>query len=307
MKKELRKIANTLLLYSYHIEDAGLLNGKMAIILYLYQYGRYANCKYYSEFADDLLDKVLDSIKHISPDFENGITGVGWGINYLIKNKYVEGDPNDILLDVDKRIFSQWSCNPITSMLGQGIYLLQRLEDNKSNSDFEKYINQLLDFCNRGISEYKGQTSLYHINSVLFFLIQIDSLENYQEKAAQTKKLLPAVLKKTFEDKLYDKVDLYIFGRLLSKLTPLQRKKWKDIVSFNSKDGVKDFDIEEIIKLSYLEGLYIGVNTMKPISLTLVSNFVKQKQMSLEKRDFLFSKGLAGLGNAIFATNLSNL
>ena len=95
MKEELQKIANTLLLYSYHIDPIGLFNGKMGIALYLYRYARYADCKYYSEFADELLDKVLDSINHSSPDFESGISGVGWCINYLMKNENVEGDPND--------------------------------------------------------------------------------------------------------------------------------------------------------------------------------------------------------------------
>lgn len=296
MKEELQKIANTLLLYSYHIDPIGLFNGKMGIALYLYRYARYADCKYYSEFADELLDKVLDSINHSSPDFESGISGVGWCINYLMKNEYVEGDPNDVLLNVDKRVFSQLSCNPITSMLGQGIYLLERLKDNR---ELEIHIDQLLDFCIKGISEYKGETSLYHLNSILYFLIEIDTMNMYHEKVDHLKLLLLDVLKKIYKGNSYDRVDIHIFNCLLTKLSPQQNRQWVDFFSFKSDGGIENCNMESLIKLSYLENLYFRNNSMKQISLIDVSNFVKQKQESLEKNDFLFFKGLAGFGNAL--------
>lgn len=296
MKEELQKIANTLLLYSYHIDSIGLFNGKMGIALYLYRYARYADCKYYSEFADELLDKVLDSINHSSPDFESGISGVGWCINYLMKNEYVEGDPNDVLLNVDKRVFSQLSCNPITSMLGQGIYLLERLKDNR---ELEIHIDQLLDFCIKGISEYKGETSLYHLNSILYFLIEIDTMNMYHEKVDHLKLLLLDVLKKIYKGNSYDRVDIHIFNCLLTKLSPQQNRQWVDFFSFKSDGGIENCNMESLIKLSYLENLYFRNNSMKQISLIDVSNFVKQKQESLEKNDFLFFKGLAGFGNAL--------
>lgn len=296
MKEELQKIANTLLLYSYHIEPVGLFNGKMGIALYLYRYARYADCKYYSEFADELLDKVLDSINHSSPDFESGISGIGWCINYLMKDKYVEGDPNDVLLNVDKRVFFQLSCNPITSMLGQGIYLLERLKDNK---ELAIHIDQLLDFCIKGISEYKGETSLYHLNSILYFLIEIDTMNMYHEKIDHLKRLLLDVLKKIYKGHSYDKVDIHIFNCLLTKLSPQQNEQWVDFISFKSDGVIENCNMESLIKLSYLEKLYFGNNSMKQTSLIDVSNFVKQKQESLEINDFLFFKGLAGLGNAL--------
>ena len=268
----------------------------MGIALYLYRYARYADCKYYSEFADELLDKVLDSINHSSPDFESGISGVGWCINYLMKNEYVEGDPNDVLLNVDKRVFSQLSCNPITSMLGQGIYLLERLKDNR---ELEIHIDQLLDFCIKGISEYKGETSLYHLNSILYFLIEIDTMNMYHEKVDHLKLLLLDVLKKIYKGNSYDRVDIHIFNCLLTKLSPQQNRQWVDFFSFKSDGGIENCNMESLIKLSYLENLYFRNNSMKQISLIDVSNFVKQKQESLEKNDFLFFKGLAGFGNAL--------
>lgn len=296
MKEELQKIANTLLLYSYHIDPVGLFNGKMGIALYLYRYARYADCKYYSEFADELLDKVLDSINHSSPDFESGISGIGWCLNYLMKNEYVEGDPNDVLLNVDKRVFSQLSCNPITSMLGQGIYLLERLKDNR---ELEIHIDQLLDFCIKGISEYKGETSLYHLNSILYFLIEMDTMNMYHEKVDHLKLLLLDVLKKIYKGNSYDEVDIRIFNCLLTKLSPQQKKQWVDFFSFKSDGEIENCNMESLIKLSYLENLYFRNNSMKQISLIDISNFVKQKQESLEMNDFLFFKGLAGFGNAL--------
>ncbi|EGJ99604.1 MULTISPECIES: lanthionine synthetase LanC family protein [Dysgonomonas] len=299
MEKELLKIANTLLLYSYHIENPGLLNGRMGIVLYLYQYARYAGRKYYCDFADDLLDKVLDSVNHSSPDFESGISGIGWGVNYLIKNKYVEGDVNDVLFDIDKRVFYQLSCDPSASLLGQGIYLLERLPDNESNEEFDKYINQLLDFCYKGISGYKGTTSLYHLNSILYFLEKISVKKNCEAEVDQIMRLLPHVLKKIHRYKLYDKVDHYIFHRFQINLSPQLKKYWKDVSLLNSDETVGNLDIASTIKLWNLENLYFGISTIKEMSFTDIFSFVKQKQESLEKTDFILYKGLAGLGSVL--------
>jgi hypothetical protein len=301
MKKELQRIANTLILYSYHINPIGLLNGKMGIVLFLYRYADYSGYVQYREFADKLLDEILSSVAHSSSDFENGLSGIGWAVNFLIKNGHVDGDPNDILQDVDKRVFSNLKCNPYTSIFGQGIYLLERLKDNQDDIKFQDYTANCLDFCYNGMKKYKGKTSLHHINSVLFLLLEIERNSKYKIKVNSIIKLLPKILEKTFNDKIYDDADLFIFNRILEEVEPERKNKWKNILLFKPSKLSKEFNTETLIKISWQEELYFENSRLRKIPLKEISGFINNKQESLTINDFLFQKGLAGFGNMILS------
>ena len=59
----------------------------------------------YAEYADELLDDIFEDIHADTPlDFISGLSGIGWGILYLLKNRFVEGNPDEILSDIDKRL-----------------------------------------------------------------------------------------------------------------------------------------------------------------------------------------------------------
>lgn len=303
MNKRLQRIANTLVLYSYHIQNDGLLNGKMGIILFLYRYAEYSGCKYYREFSDKLLDYVMKSAGRIPVDFEDGLPGIGWTVNYLIKGGLVDGDPNDVLPDVDKKVFSSYRCNPRTSIFGQGIYLIARLKENPSNIDFEKRVFECLDFCEKRIKEYKGVTSLYHINSILFFLFNIEN--NLPDNGAMDsiKRYLPENLKSVFKDKIFDDIDLYIFKRMLTEIDTKQKTGWDSVLSLQIPERSGNFDIGTMIGLFWQEILYFGDSRLKEITLDDLSHFIDSKQESLATNDFLLSKGLAGLGNMVLSSN----
>ncbi|MDR1719571.1 MAG: hypothetical protein LBR67_05545 [Dysgonamonadaceae bacterium] len=305
MKNELQKIANTLVLYSYHITGNGLHDGKMGIILFLYRYADYSNCKYYSEIADDMLDKVLRSIATTSPCFENGLAGIGLVVNCLIRKGYVDGDSNEVLQDVDKKIFSDYKCNPHTSLLGKGIYLLERLKDNKTNVDYIQHIDECLDSCDKGLSIFQDAVSLYHINSVLIFLMRIKKYKHNKEKAVSIKKNLLVLLEKILNHKTnqtFDKADLYIFERVLKEFELEKNKVWKKFLMNRTKPE-NGFDIETLIKISWQEELYFGNSSLEAIALGAISRFINLKQESLTKRDFIFSRGLAGFGNMLLFMN----
>lgn len=56
----LRMIANTLVVYSYHIDNNGLTNGKMGVILFLYRYAAHTGNRHYENFAGELLDGMMN-------------------------------------------------------------------------------------------------------------------------------------------------------------------------------------------------------------------------------------------------------
>ncbi len=102
----LRRIANVLLLNASFIDNPGLLNGKMGIAIFFYHYSRYTKNKIYEDYAGELVDEIYEEINTSTPvNFENGLTGIGWGIEYLVKNKFVQADTDEALAEIDNTIY----------------------------------------------------------------------------------------------------------------------------------------------------------------------------------------------------------
>jgi hypothetical protein len=114
MGKTLQKIANLLILNLQNVENLGLLNGKMGIAIFLYHYARYASQPVYSDQADELLDELFAALNtgSIPPLLTNDVAGVGFGLDYLIKNHFIETDdkPDELFKDTDIRL-SQGRCH----------------------------------------------------------------------------------------------------------------------------------------------------------------------------------------------------
>jgi hypothetical protein len=104
--KEQRAL-HKLIVDSIGMSDIGLFDGKMGIILSLITYSRKTKHKAIEEVADFLMNQVLNNMTNISPlSFTNGLTGIGWGIEYLIQKGYMPGCGADICSEIDKRLMS---------------------------------------------------------------------------------------------------------------------------------------------------------------------------------------------------------
>lgn len=88
-----------------YLENLGLYHGKMGIVLFFSQYAYSTHNKYYEDFAGCLLDEIYEEINWDLPiDLENGLCGIGWGIEYLVQNGFMKGNTDEILSDIDRRI-----------------------------------------------------------------------------------------------------------------------------------------------------------------------------------------------------------
>lgn len=102
----LQAIANILLVNNQLVKEYGLLAGKMGVCLYLYEYARFIKSVEYTNYADDLLDEIINNITEVNRvDFSSGLPGIAFGINYLLTNKLVEGDSEEILGEIDNKIY----------------------------------------------------------------------------------------------------------------------------------------------------------------------------------------------------------
>lgn len=134
------KMLNHLILHANDVPNAiGLLDGKMGIALVLAHYARCSRKKKIEHAADFLVENVMNQLTTTtSIEFANGLSGIGWGIEYLIQNNYMKGCGADILQDLDERIMQvdvtrikDWSLEK--GLLGILHYVLYHLQGaNKS-------------------------------------------------------------------------------------------------------------------------------------------------------------------------------
>lgn len=104
----LERTANHLVINSSFLNNLGLFHGRMWSVIFFYHYSRYTNNPIYEEFAGELLDEIFEEIHDkLQIDFGNGYLGIGWGIEYLAEQKFISGEPKDILRDIDKKVMER--------------------------------------------------------------------------------------------------------------------------------------------------------------------------------------------------------
>jgi hypothetical protein len=187
----LQRIANVLLLYASFNDNIGLLNGKMGISIFFYNYARYTGNKVFEDHAGDLIDEIYEEINTNTPvDFANGLTGIGWGIEHLVKNGFLEADTDEVLEELDNIVFRKSSDKHYNdNLFGYGFYYMARLRgrendyDNPAIFSKKKHLIFLVDQCERilaqkGLIEFNiPSLSIDIINSFTWFLLEIYRLK----------------------------------------------------------------------------------------------------------------------------------
>ena len=103
-----QRIIRHLMLQASFTSNVGLYHGKMGIVLLFAHYGRFMENTLYGDFAGELLDEIYEDIHSDTPiDFENGLCGIGWAIEYLLQNGFMEGDSDEVLFEIDRKIMER--------------------------------------------------------------------------------------------------------------------------------------------------------------------------------------------------------
>jgi len=168
--KQVQNFTNTLLLKASFINNLGLMHGKMGISIYFFHLARQTKNQFYEDYAGELLDEISDEMaENIPIDFEYGLAGIGWGIEYLVQNKFIEADTDIVLEEFDNRIFRELIYNMpreiglLKGILGIIAYFLKRIQ--KLESSDEK------------ISRLTSKQSLIHLVDELDRRLQHDQIE----------------------------------------------------------------------------------------------------------------------------------
>lgn len=256
----LRRIANVLLLNASFIDSLGLLNGKMGIAIFFYNYARCTDNKIFEDYAGELIDEIYEEINtNTHADFANGLTGIGWGIEYLVKNKFLEADTDEALAEIDNAVYRYWLQSPVLldnskDLFGYGLYYISRLlghdinDDNLNTLIKKHHLIFLTDECERLLIHKRYLVfniltlSLGTINSILWFLLEMYKLGLFPSKVDKLLQCLPDFLVFSPNDN-GEQADRFVFCCLAQKVVEsifdkaLQKKY--QIVSERMK---KEFD-----------------------------------------------------------------
>ena len=146
-----QRIVNTLLLNASFIDNPGLMHGKMGIAIYFYHLATETSNSVYEDYAGELIDEIYEEIHAKTPcDFENGLAGIGCGIEYLVQNKFIDADTNEVLEEFDNQIIHEITFHTPTDIgilngiSGYILYFYYRLRSNKTNAIFSKSLSDAL-------------------------------------------------------------------------------------------------------------------------------------------------------------------
>lgn len=208
MDTHLQRIVNVLLLNASFIPNHGLLNGKMGIAIFIYHYARYTKNAIYTCYAGELIDEIYEEINKNTPiDFADGLTGIGWGIEYLAKNGFVEADTDKALAEIDATISQVitegvWDNLTLQHLADCGYYFISRLKEKDSGKIlFNKKHNLLLllsecerNFVFKGLEKVVEFPSHMVINQLFYFILQLHKTGLFRIKTHRLLQLFPSLL-----------------------------------------------------------------------------------------------------------------
>ncbi len=124
----------------------GLFNGKMGTAILLYHGARYLELPELYRVAGSLIDDILEEPLEVGYSFKNGLSGIAWGIHYLMLNGFIEPESN-FFDDLDNLLFKN-NASVLKYDLFQypltGLYIHTRLADSPGAPFFNE---QALDYC----------------------------------------------------------------------------------------------------------------------------------------------------------------
>ena len=164
MTTQLKQIADHYLLRGLFCREMGLWNGKTGMSLFFFLLSRHSGNHWYEEFAGELLDDVCSSLSLQCPvTFADGLCGIGWAIEFLKKEGFIDGDTDDILEEVDKQVMERdvrriTDTSLETGLAGIAAYVRSRLDSQRNCPDYQPldtdYLKDLDNSCQKAGIEW---------------------------------------------------------------------------------------------------------------------------------------------------------
>ncbi|MDR0602746.1 MAG: hypothetical protein LBG80_00405 [Bacteroidales bacterium] len=169
---KIKEIAETL--YKSDIQDCSLMYGKAGIAIFLFYYWKWKKqnsfYKKSSEFIYNIfleLNKQIylykQRLSEIDLSFYTGLSGIGWSINHLVRNNFIESDIQETMCLIDAAIYRKmidglYSENKdvFFEAILISIYTANR-QDRFSKEYLRRFINEWLDMEKKGTGFFSNQ------------------------------------------------------------------------------------------------------------------------------------------------------
>lgn len=157
----LKRLLPHLLINYPHLPEYGLLRGKMGGAIFFRLYARKTGVGHYNDCSDQLIEDIYNNLNASSPvNFAEGLCGIGWGIEYMLKNALLDGDSDDILWEIDQRIMESDPCLMQETSLRYGLpgmlfYVLTRLKSYDRKQSAAPFTTDYLDRLSRAVQNNK--------------------------------------------------------------------------------------------------------------------------------------------------------
>jgi len=152
-KKKLSEIAETLVKHTAELKDnIGLMGGKIGVALFYFYYAKLLAEDKYADYGVELVSDVFDVINN---DFTyhthaGGLAGIGWTVEHLAQNDFIDTDTNEILADLDPYLhkamiydIENGNYDFLHGAVGNGVYFLSRTAGEKSKDYLKELIDQM--------------------------------------------------------------------------------------------------------------------------------------------------------------------
>lgn len=180
----LKQIADYNLLYGLFDESLGLYKGKMGMALFFFFLSRHYANHWYEEFAVELLDDICNGFLHQSSiTFADGLCGIGWSIEFLKKQGFVDGNTDEVLEEIDREVMERNVCRMEnysleTGLKGIAAYVQSRLQSERTSASShpfdKKYLEDLEAACQKAGVIWPGKE--YEISAVWEKIMDVFSL-----------------------------------------------------------------------------------------------------------------------------------
>ncbi|SHM81774.1 lanthionine synthetase LanC family protein [Mucilaginibacter sp. OK098] len=131
-------------------DNFSLYRGKTGLCMAYFILSAACDNPAYKTKAHELLDELSENMADVQKlHFAAGIAGIGWAVEWLVQNKYIDANTDDILEDLDDEIYKAvvYEKSPDLSIangtLGKAMYFYRRLlAQNPTTNRYRTICNQ---------------------------------------------------------------------------------------------------------------------------------------------------------------------
>lgn len=133
-------------------DKIGLMNGRAGVALFYFYYARYAQCEVSHYRALEILTEVFDFLngEHSLHSHASGLAGVGWLVEHLKRENFLDAATDEILADVDAVIYplmidqiKEGKYDFLHAATGHAAYFLSRLPTPRAAEYLEHFVTEL--------------------------------------------------------------------------------------------------------------------------------------------------------------------